>query len=792
MSWIIGALITMTTILSEARQEPAPIDEREIPAYLEDVRRQMLDERRPLEDRAQLALEAAATLDRVAQARSTAEGRAEIWGRAIALLDEVVAAHRGAAFGPAMSLQAAVYRWASGRAWMAKWEPTPGDRAAEQAAADAFDDAIERLEPIVVDLGGARASVFGQNARYRLARVLADRIDLMPGDDEAARDLRERILQALVPLPTELGLAGPSALLRVRSQAATGRLDDAEEAMAAIPIEGLDAAERLDAQVALLVARRSFAEAVSAAESADGVEPAARQLRVVRVRALQWISLFPGRERSEYEADAFRRLAALRDAERPEARLAAVALARAILEPDARDNPRPFELLAEGHLALGDDLRAARLNLTGAEAADRLGLDETGWKLRYRAGAILFRRGDDARAEAVLTPVADAARDPERPAIDDQRAKASLLQVLCRGRQTSRGAAAAYEQALTAHIAAFPHDPTSMEVRFGLGRVRASQGRLDEALDLWRAIASGQPRWRESRLASVEALRATVENHRANAQPDQARATLLRARQAIDGFREEANDGESMAVLDLARAELELTPTLGDPEQAIVLCETVQRTDVDAARRDRARRLWVVALAQAGRYVDAEREAQLLLDASTPAQLLELVGRLDATAAADASSLVKRRLGYIGRQAAEHVLAREEGVASVELAEATLGLGRAQIATNDLDGARATLAGLVGDSLPQALVGSWADALATLGQFSEAADAYRLRVRQLTPGSRGWLETRYELALAEFRGGDPDVARRLVEGTEALHPELGGGDLREKFIRLKRRLDRSE
>jgi hypothetical protein len=140
---------------------------------------------------------------------------------------------------------------------------------------------------------------------------------------------------------------------------------------------------------------------------------------------------------------------------------------------------------------------------------------------------------------------------------------------------------------------------------------------------------------------------------------------------------------------------------------------------------------------------------------------------------------------------ASAVLERAGQIDAPTRAEANLRLGRGQLATGDLDGARATLAGLAEQaaSLPGPLVEPYASALAELALFVEAADAYRVEARRHGPGSLPWLQARYGLALALYRGGKPDDARRLIDGTLALHPELGGGELREKFLALKRRLE---
>jgi tetratricopeptide (TPR) repeat protein len=118
---------------------------------------------------------------------------------------------------------------------------------------------------------------------------------------------------------------------------------------------------------------------------------------------------------------------------------------------------------------------------------------------------------------------------------------------------------------------------------------------------------------------------------------------------------------------------------------------------------------------------------------------------------------------------------------------------RGQIAMGDLDGARRAAESWSGDldptRLPAEMIAPLADALDQLGLYHQAADAHRAVIAASTPGAARWLEARYGLAVAYYRTDRPTEARRLIDGTMALHPDLGGNDdLRERFLRLRRRL----
>jgi hypothetical protein len=122
--------------------------------------------------------------------------------------------------------------------------------------------------------------------------------------------------------------------------------------------------------------------------------------------------------------------------------------------------------------------------------------------------------------------------------------------------------------------------------------------------------------------------------------------------------------------------------------------------------------------------------------------------------------------------------------------EAHLRQARALLFTGDDVGARRALGGT--ESVPPRArdedYRDLADLYFGLEAYELAIDVQRLRARQNRTGSLAWFEARYGLALAYFRAGREHEARQLIDATSILHPELGGGELRDKFIRLRQRI----
>ncbi|HEV3121528.1 MAG TPA: hypothetical protein VGY53_06480, partial [Isosphaeraceae bacterium] len=425
----------------------------------------------------------------------------------------------------------------------------------------------------------------------------------------------------------------------------------------------------------------------------------------------------------------------------------------------------------------------------GAARAEALGRKETAATMRSRAGAILFQAGKFARADAILTRVFDDSQ------AGSARAKAGMLRILARARGLAQGQPGctreALLEALTAQLSTFPDDPSASEARWLLGKFRLAAGERDEALSLWKAIPHGQARWLDARLALAEFLQEALESQLLNGDLSEARRRLEAARSSLAAAQNEAKDSADQAELSLALARLELTPRVGNADKARLICEGLVNAAGLPGQRERARRLWVAALAELGRFVDAEREARRGLNEAPGTELLSLARLLDQAAAASDSDLARHRLGQLMRAILQPSQDTPNSLPPSERVEARMRLIRGLLYSGHFDEARRALQVWPGDHqpVPDALLDDLADAYMRLEAFPLAVDVYRLRGQQTRPGSIPWFEARYGQALAYFRAGKAQEARRLIDATAILHPELGGGELRTKFERLRQRLE---
>jgi tetratricopeptide (TPR) repeat protein len=744
----------------------------------------------PVEERARRALEGAARLDQAAQqAGSTAERRAR-WSSAVGVLDEFIAGNPEIEAASLIRFQAAVYRWAEGRSFVELADLSPSDPKLKVGAIQALDDAIRRFREIKVNPGEA-AGLLGQNVRFRLAQSIADRSGLEP-DGDANRLASEReALGLLNATLTAADLRPFAALLRcelfVRLKLygqAQMEIEQAEKLMPPPPAGPL-----LEARVSALTGRGQFDEARKVVEASKVADPL-KGLLAVRVLLARRRERPAGGERREIDDEAFRLAERFRGSNRPEGRRALMELARTIDEPGDRASPDSWDLLAEGHLRLGNPARAGRLVGKGADRAEAAGSPDKAVLLHYKSGAYLFEAGKFAEADGRLSRVLDAPG-----ASRDLKARAGMLRALARGRavatQAPEASKPSYLAALEAQVRDFPLDPSTGEARWLLGQVRLAAGRPEEALDLWSKIPHGHPRWLEARLLVADRLRGAVEAQRINRDSAAVATKMELARKSLRSALGEALAGSESVELTLQLARLELIPEAGRPALALEACDRLLR---EAARPDQHRlaRLYrMVALAQSGRSIEAEQVARSEVTHGDLPALLPALRLLDRSASEAEAEISRRRFGLIARVITTRMVEHLDQLPAPLRDQARLSHARALLFAGDPNSSKREIAAWGGPAEAGNDDEFWrelADAYQRLGASNLAIEAERYRAGRLAPGSLPWFESRYGMALAYFRDERPKEARQIIDATAILHPDLGGGELRTRFDRLRQRI----
>jgi len=775
--WLVAVLVVLTP--AGARGDD------ELQTHLESLQRRIDDPSNDVSVRERLALEMAATLDRAASTAATPDARRARWTEAVEALDRFTAGNSGHPQARVFEVQAAVYLWARARTWMQAVKVKPADAPAREKAVADLNACLKRLKRVAGESGDA-ADVFTQNVRYRTAQALADLADVDPANRRAHNT---EALGALERPITEPSLQGFADLLRASLLARLGRFDEAQTAVAfaAKAKPAPPEPELVEARLDVLVGKKEFAAALKAVADSR-LNPSARTAALCRVRLAQRGEA-RGPDRVAAESALFAGLNELRRKASPEAVPSLVAAAAAVDEPTPGQQPDAWDLLAEGAAALGDPARAGSLERKGADRAEALNLGERAVGLRLKAGAYFFQAEQYDQADPLLAKVAE---DPKAGAV---RPRAGLLLALARGRALAAGrpgfSQGDYASALRDQVRRFPDDPSASEARWLLGKLRLAESDRDGALSLWKAIPHGRPRWLESRVEMAAVRQHDLDNQRLNNDREAVARRLADARSFLATSLDEAQGDAEAYELRLASARLELTPGVGNPDEALKSCERLNHDAAGPGQREAARRLTVLAQAFANRWVEAEQGARRETKLSTPAEIFPLIRLIDRGAAEAESDLRSRRLGYLLRLLLAPTQERPETLPAGLRAEARLRVIRALLFSGDDGAARRSFAGWTapGISAGNDLLRDLAETYIRLDAFELAVDVQRLRVKQTSTGSLPWFDARYGLALALYRSGNTKDALHLVEATAILHPDLGGGELQEKFLRLRHRIN---
>jgi hypothetical protein len=787
---LLGSLLTVIAGMAAA----AAASDDELARHLATIRSQIEDLTKPLERREDLALETADTLDRAAQATSDAEIRRTRWSQAVELCDWFLKEFPDSPRQRQLRFRAGLYSWAMARSYTESWQLDPRDPRPRGLAVAALDQAIDRFRSIgrlpEID------KILADNLRFRLAESLADRALWEPTGSDQRTSRESEALALLAQPPAEPELAGYWHLLKADLLLRAGKPGLAEPELSAAtkakppPPE----TEVLEVRVPLFLAQQQFAESVKVIDGSHLPAPQ-KNLWTLRIRLAERAGRSDPKERFAAESELFRIVKELCQTNGSESRLALLELAKAGVTPDPKEPPEAWESLATAYATAGDLARAGSLMLEAAAKAKALGRSALAGSFRLRAGAFYFQAGRFADVDTVLEPLESG------PAAGKLGAQAGMLRCLALERALAAGlpgiSIETYTRALDRQIRDFPSEPATQEARWLRGQIAQAANRAREARALWSAIPSGSPRWLDSRLAIAALDRDELEAAQINPDRDRLRALFEHSDRFLQESQNQAQSDPDLAAILLASARLELTPLVGKADSARERCERVLQLALASSLHYQARLTRIAALVELARYVAAEREAQSHYTSwRVPAQwdtLIDAIRLLDQHAASADTDLKQRRYGLVLRLLILPFLNDKDNAPPNDRNELAMRWTRALLfAGDDLD-ARRSLSnwGGVPSTKSDRMLRDLGDTYRRLEMYPLDIDVERLRMKNNPTGSLLWFDARYALAVAYFRSGKLREAAQLIDSAEILHPDLGGGVLREKFIHLRQRLGSS-
>jgi len=433
--------------------------------------------------------------------------------------------------------------------------------------------------------------------------------------------------------------------------------------------------------------------------------------------------------------------------------------------------------------AVGAYDRAAAAAL---EAGDR----SRAFDLYHAALLIQRQRGDRPAAVARGRELATSLSD---------QAKAPLvhLQATLDAAQLARGGASEslerYVALLQEHIATWPSEPTADKARLWLGKLKEHQQQWAAALEAYRGVS---PADEKNYLAAIDGS-ARCYYQLLSQLRDEGEPTAGPADRAAryyenillggdDRLPERFAEIDRRAALHAARLRLQFTSNGFDTAQTILEAALESSQSAHQHWKSDAHALLVVAQAGAGdRSAAARTLAQL--SGGSPARQLEMLSGLreitDNSQPAVRRDLAALQLEVVDRlkQTAAQLEPGQRKALEVAEAQALASAGRRADAVNAFQRASEKYPddGAIQTAYAEILLE--ADDRQTL---LKARDAWRNVLRRTPPQTPAWFEAKYATALAHFKLGERRQAADIIKLLAAVHPQMGGAEMKDKFLDL--------
>ncbi|MBI1899707.1 MAG: hypothetical protein HYS13_01170 [Planctomycetia bacterium] len=659
-----------------------------------------------------------------------------------------------------------------------------------------------------------------RNVRYQLAIAYRNRgqcyADVPDDRDDALRQAID-LFAPIAGLDVPDEVVWNSRLEVVRCYRLKGEPADALRRLS--QVESADPPPPDDVRLKILAERvRIFAavgdvpRALELAAPRDGPPGGSPDLDLARLEAYlaAWHAYLDRKDNvraSEMEAKALGHVQFMRSTYDPYwSRLAEMLLARSSLGAGQGGDIALLVRSADLALQNGQIEQALGIYDQAAANAAKSGNLDRAFELYYQAASIEHGRGNFAQSAKRFRDLALAQRE------NSQAGDAHLLAIHSAAQEAQRHTPPKideYVELVKEHLEFWPKAESANHARWYLGRLLESRQEWEKAIDAYRQIAPEHERYP----AAVEAAARCFESwiHALEEAEEETTSLGRRAAQffegiflggAQDAFPDRWSHAERLAAL--AAARMRMNYAAGDYGRAMqILSAALERgPQPDETWQARARAVQVAGYAGLDRLDDAERTLMRLLADMTPPStpggaVPPLRGEplMWLTLMEDVSRAAKG--------APRESLARI-GAVQLRVAKA-LGPQRAEMAPYDrkrFDVLLAEGTGLSGDmSKAAGLYDVLAREYPRDGDIQEeqvrllvAAGDRRLvetglgKARELERKSKTatprWFLAKYYTALAHVRLGNKAQAEKIINVTKVLHPELGGPEMKARFLAL--------
>lgn len=349
-----------------------------------------------------------------------------------------------------------------------------------------------------------------------------------------------------------------------------------------------------------------------------------------------------------------------------------------------------------------------------------------------------------------------------------------------------------YRQLLQEQLDTWPQGPSADQARLWQGNLLRNERHWEAAVAAYRGVSSDHPQYEAAVTAAgacyLEWLAELAQSGEAH--DDVAVEAARYFENLVVGperrWPEKWSQLQRTSALTAARIRLRHT-TDGAPAAERMLTAALTLTDdAPAPWLAQARTLLIVALAAQGR-LDGAAQAIDALNTVEAGDLVELLGELDALADR-APPDAARSLAQVELKLAERIDQRNEELRPEQVqqvrqhrAAALFHAGRREEALQAYEKLAAEFPrdGQIHERYAALL--ARADDPQTLGQALAKWHEVETKSR---PGTARWFQARYGQAELFYRLNQPEKAAKLIRLTQVLQPELGGPELKTRFLQL--------
>jgi hypothetical protein len=345
------------------------------------------------------------------------------------------------------------------------------------------------------------------------------------------------------------------------------------------------------------------------------------------------------------------------------------------------------------------------------------------------------------------------------------------------------------------HVETWPSSPTADEARWWRGTLAENRREWSEAIAAYQAIAPNFKAFDQAVAATERCWRARLRKlEEADRQAEAVKAAEHFENIVRGGGDWPTNWSPAQRIAATAAAGIRLQYIQDGYADAAELLEaaTARATDADNDWLSSARALYVVSLAGGG---DARAATSVMREISTasPDSLLAMLTGLE-TLSRQASEKVRQDLAPLELTAVKLLREHEDKLTTAQKDEIARVRGLALATTGKMDEANDIFSRLVkADPKNADLRQEYAAVLTQSGDekwLRLGLDQWRLILRNIEPKTPLWYRARYQVALAHHDLGEKDEAAKVIRYLKILSPDLGGPEMKARFLTLLEKCQR--